>query len=101
MTRDPEKIALAMELRDCGYRWADIREMTGIAQIHHWVHVAKTMGLACCKRPSHCYPDSVTDAAYAMRNKGMRWKQIASLVGVDNAWNIRDAVCRRFGTGKC
>lgn len=101
MIRDPEKIALAMELRDCGYRWSDVQAMTGIGQIKSWVHHAKKMGLACCKRPSHWHPESVTDEAYALRKKGARWKRIAIQVGAESADNIRQAVYRRFRIGKC
>ena len=35
-----EKIALAMELRDCGYRWSDIARMTGVKTIYQWVRQA-------------------------------------------------------------
>lgn len=96
MILDAEKIALAMELRECGYRWNDIARMTGVARIYHWVRTAAIYGLACCRPPSRWVSEQSIAMARLMRKQGIRWKVIAKRLNEDMG-RLQMAVYRRKG----
>lgn len=92
-----EKIALAMELRDCGFRWKDVARMTGVKTIDQWVRQAMRYGMACCRPPVRWYPQETIDHAFELRKTGMSWKQVAREVGARNHVRLSEAVARRKG----
>ena len=96
MILDAEKIALAMELRDCGYRWPDIAKMTGIRWIYQWVRQAMRYGLACCRPPARWVASEKVAMARLMRKQGIRWKVIAKRLNEDMG-RLQMAVYRRKG----
>lgn len=94
MILDANKIALAMELRECGYRWQDIARMTGVRWIDQWVRQAMRYGLVCCKTPVRWVPAEKVAMARLMRKQGIRWKVIARDLGEDAA-RLQRAVYRK------
>ncbi|YCH23110.1 hypothetical protein M1D96_06295 [Pseudomonas sp. D1-3] len=97
MILDAEKIALAMELRECGFRWSDVAKMTGVRWIDQWVRQAMRYGLACCRPPVRWYPQETIDRAAQLRKSGMSWKRIAREVVARDHWLLYKAVARRKG----
>lgn len=89
-----EKIALAMELRDCGFRWKDIARMTGVKTIYQWVRQAMQYGMACCRPPARWVDDKKVAMAMLMRKQGIRWKLIAQKLNEDID-RLQNAVYRR------
>lgn len=83
MILDAEKIALAMELRECGYRWPDIVKITGVRWIYQWVRQAMRYGLACCRPPARWVATEKVAMALLMRKQGIRWKVIAQKLNED------------------
>ena len=78
-----EKIALAMELRECGYRWGDIARMTGVKRIYWWVREALQYGMACCRPPVRWVDERKIALAMLMRKQRIRWKLIAHSLNED------------------
>lgn len=89
-----EKIALAMELRDCGFRWKDVARMTGVKTIDQWVRQAVRYGMACCRPPVRWVGDEKVAMARLMRKQGIRWKVIAQKLNEDID-RLQRAVYRR------
>lgn len=89
-----EKIALAMELRDCGFRWKDVARMTGVKTIDQWVRQAIRYGLACCRPPVRWVDQEKIAMAMLMRKQGIRWKVIAQKLN-EEMERLKQAVYRR------
>lgn len=89
-----EKIALAMELRECGFRWKDVARMTGVKTIDQWVRQAIRYGMACCQPPVRWVDEKKVAMAMLMRKQGIRWKVIAQKLNEDID-RLQRAVYRR------
>jgi hypothetical protein len=89
-----DKIALAMELRDCGFRWKDVARMTGVKTIDQWVRQAIRYGMACCRPPVRWFDEKKVAMAILMRKQGIRWKVIAQKLNEDID-RLQRAVYRR------